>query len=439
MEGIKLKEIEESIKPKDRNNIKNELFKSVKINSKEIEKGDIFVALVGKNHDAHAFIPEAIQNGAYLSIVEKPVEYPYLLVDNTYDALKKLAKLVYEKSQAKSIAVLGSSGKTTTKELICSILSQKEQCCKTKGNENNFIGISKTLLSIKDEKVCVVEVGTNHQGEISDIKTFFEPDIAVFTNIGKSHIGNFGSMDAILSEKTSIISFDTLVIYNYDDLWLRKAFNKRNAVKCSAINPLADVYVNKVTDNGVELSVFGKIIKLNLNNDKINIYNILISIAASITYNDKITQDDINRAMLEFEQPKFRMQTEIVDNTEFILDCYNANPDSVKYALNLLNNKKGKKLAILGDMLELGEFSFSLHKEIGDFIKELGVDLIAYGNDAYYIYESAKSNVKAYFFRDKQDIVNKLKSIHKDYDTILIKGSRGMKMEEIFFLLKDEV
>ncbi len=438
MANITLEKLEKLIKPKSKNRILHTSFNNIKINSREINKGDIFIALVGKNYDAHKFVSQAFENGAYLAIVEKPVDYPFILVDDTYEALKKIAGYIYERSHVKSIAVLGSSGKTTTKELICSILRDRH-CHKTEENENNFIGVSKTLLSAGNSKVYIVEIGTNHKGEIADIRNFFKPDITVFTNIGRSHIGNFGSTEAILQEKISIVTKETKVVYNYDDLWLRKAFKDREAIKCSIINPAADVYIHSFTDNGFIVSLFKNLININLTNKNINTYNILLSAACAYLYDSNIQENDINRAIADFKQPKLRMQSEKINSTEFILDCYNANPDSMKYALSLFAQKGKKRLAVLGDMLELGEFSEKMHKEIGEFIDSLDTDLIAFGRNAYHIYTSAKnSKHKAYFFNEKKEVVSLLKSIYEDYDTVLIKGSRGMKMEDIFYELKGD-
>jgi UDP-N-acetylmuramoyl-tripeptide--D-alanyl-D-alanine ligase len=438
--NITYQELRGLLNPKYTGNIKSSILKNVVIDSRLVKKGDIFVALIGKKYDAHNFIKEAVKNGAGLVVAQKNIDksYPLMVVDSTDSALKKIAAFVFEKSKAKSIAVTGSSGKTTTKDLICAFL-QKRQCCKTYKNENNFIGISKTLLSVDNKDVCVVEVGINHPKEMEDISLFLKPDIAVFINIGKSHLGNFGSLKNIAKEKTKLVSNKTKVIYNYDDLYLRGQFDGIDAVKFSAINPLSDVYIDKFEANMLKISIFGEMSEIMFNNDSINIYNILASLAAAKMYDESIKEDDINSALLNFKPDRLRMQKEIFNSVEFILDCYNANPDSMKYALSFLNQQKGKKLAILGDMLELGEFAEDMHKSIGEFVNSLECDLIAYGEYAKYIYDETKSAKNAYFFSNKTELIDMLKDIYRDYNVILIKGSRGMKMEEIFEQLRSDL
>jgi len=434
--NITLDELLKELEYKQTYAVKHKEFNNIKIDSREIEKGDIFVALVGENHDAHKFIPEAFSNGAYLSIVQKNVAYPHILVENTFEALKKLAAYTLKKSNAKSIAVTGSTGKTTTKDLICSILHLKK-CHKTKGNENNFIGVSKTLLSIGENEVCVVEAGTNHIGEMAEIAKFFKPDIAVFTNIGNSHLEHFESHRNILKEKLSLLSEKTYPVYNYDDLLLRGALQKKG-LSCSLINPQADIYIKNIKNNSLILRCLDKNIEITPPND-VNTYNILLSVAASLIYDKNITQDEINEGLNAFKPQALRMQKERLDSTEFILDCYNANPDSVKYAISELSKKPGRKLVILGDMLELGKYAKSLHRKVGEFLSNFDMDLIAFGKNAYEIYDRMKdSKNEALFFEDKKELADELKNRFNAYDTILIKGSRAMKMEEIFHLLKGD-
>ena len=436
MANITFDELLKELDYKQTYGIKHKEFNNIKIDSREIEKGDIFIALVGENHNAHKFIPEAFSNGAYLSIVQQNVEYPHILVDNTFEALKKLAGYMLKKSNAKSIAVTGSTGKTTTKDLICSILHLKK-CHKTKSNENNFIGVSKTLLSIGENEVCVVEAGTNHIGEMAEIAKFFKPDTAVFTNIGNSHLEHFESRRNILKEKLSLLSKKTYPIYNYDDFLLRDALQGKG-FSCSLINPQADMYIKNIKNSTVTLRYLNRDIEIIPPKD-VNIYNTLLSVAAALVYDRNLTQNEINKGLSTFKHQALRMQKEYLNNTEFILDCYNANPDSVKYAISELSKKPGKKLVILGDMLELGKYAEPLHRKVGEFLSNFDMDLIAFGKNAYEIYDKVRNTKnEALFFEDKKELVKELKNRFDSYDTVLIKGSRAMKMEEIFHLLKGE-
>ncbi len=438
MENITLDELIKELKPKKIYKTEKKIFKNVKIDSRMVEEGDLFIALIGKNYDAHNFLDEVFKKGAYAAIVQKAVEYPSIVVDNTFEALKTIAGLVFNKSKAQSIAVTGSSGKTTTKELICSILNKKS-CCKTEGNENNFIGVSKTLLKSDTGGICVVEVGTNHKGEMSEIAEFFKPDIVVFTNIGQSHLGNFGSTDNILREKISILTDKKQkIVYNFDDLNLRSIFENKG-ISCSLINPNADVFIEKINDDTIILSFKNKKIEIEKPKD-INIYNILLAVAASKTLDENISEKEIDKGLKNVQIPHLRMQNEEIGKTVFILDCYNANPNSMRYAISVLAQKPGKKLAVLGDMLELGEFSSKIHEDMGKFISAFDMDLIAYGNESYNIYKTAQKSLKnAKFFDKKEKLVDFLKNSYKDYDTILIKGSRAMEMETIFYRLKGDL
>ncbi len=436
MANITLEELTNELKYRKIYATEQREFNNIKIDSRNIEKGDIFIALIGKNHDAHKFLDDVFKRGAGLAIVQKETKYPHILVDDTLMAFKAIAGYMLKKSNAKSIAVTGSTGKTTTKELICSILENR-RCHKTHVNENNVIGVSKTLINIGKNEVCVVEVGTNHIGEMAEISTFFKPDIAVFTNIGNSHLKHFHTKNNILKEKLSILANKTYPVFNYDDVYLRKALNKKGT-SCSLINPQADVYIKDVKKNHLVVQYLSKEFTLKPP-ESVNLYNILLSVAASFIFSEDITQDEIDLGFKNFKHQNLRMQKEFISDTEFILDCYNANPDSVKYAISVFAKKTGKKLVVLGDMLELGDLSEKLHRDIGSALLSLDMDLIAFGNDAYYIYDEAKKNTNgSWFFDDKSELILFLKDAFKNYDSILIKGSRGMKMEEIFYTIKGE-
>ncbi len=406
-------------------------FTGISIDSRSIKTDEIFVAIKGKRFNGHDFIEDAFKNGAALAITEKKTNYPYLLVENTLEALAALAAYNLKKNEAYSIAITGSSGKTTTKDLLCSML---DNCHKTYKNENNIIGVCKTLLGLKKQHdVCVVEVGTNHIGEIPEIARFFKPDMVVFTNIGRSHLGNFGSLENILKEKSALISDKTVVIYNYDDKLLKKRFD-RKGIGCSSCDKHADVYLERETSRSWILNIMNRKIEIDKRAD-IPIESLLLSVAAASTYKSDIEEKRINEVIRKFKLPEMRMEKKRIGNTLFILDCYNANPDSMKYAIERFARLEGKKLAVLGDMLELGEFSQSLHKEIGELLDKYSINLLAYGNEARHICDGTDKG--CIFLSNKTEAVEFLREHYKRFDAILIKGSRAMKMEEIFEMLKE--
>ncbi len=438
MANITLEELIDQLRPKSIYNVAHKEFTNIKIDSRKIKRGNIFIALIGEKYDAHTFIRNAFNAGAYLAITQRSVEYPHILVDNTFSALKKLAEYTLIKSQATSIAVTGSTGKTTTKDLVCHILRYK-RCHKTKNNENNFIGVSKTLLDIGNNRICVVEVGTNHMGEVAQISEFFKPDIAVFTNIGSSHLEHFHSLDNILKEKLSLLSNTTYPVYNYDDLRLREALKDKDGLSCSIINPEADIYIDSLKKREITVSYRGQRKITVKQPEDVNIYNVLLAISATLAYDDKISEETINTNLANFKCQNLRMQKEKLNKTDFILDCYNANPDSMKYAISVLSTKNGKKLAVLGDMLELGNYTEKMHREIGAFISNFDIDLVAFGKNAVYIYEEAKKQgLKALMFSDKKSVIHYLQKEYLKYDTVLIKGSRFMEMEHIFYNLREK-
>ncbi len=433
MAHLTLREVEELLNAKTVGKPYSIHFTGVSIDSRSIKKGNIFIAIVGKKHDAHRFIPDAFKNGATLAITSKETPYPHIRVPDTFSALKRLAGYTLRKSGAFPIAVLGSSGKTSTKDLLFEIL-KSYNAHKTYGNENNFIGVSKTLLALENHRLCVVEVGTNHPGEIADIASFFQPKLAIFTNIGTSHIGNFGSIDAIAREKVSIVAPFTDVVYNYDDHILRKHFYPEK-IGCSMINPTADTYIRNITTNFITVQAGARLFNLPINK-AIHPYSLLLAVRAAVAYDPDIDSSIIAHAVESFRAPLYRMQEETLNNTVFILDCYNANPDSMRYALSTLARREGKKLAILGDMLELGEFTDKYHKQLGEFVRELNLDLITYGKHSIRVAEASTKNAR--HFENKRELAEYLKQIYTSFDVVLIKGSRAMKMEEIFYALKGE-
>ncbi len=406
------------------------IYTGVSIDSRTVREKEIFVAIKGKRFDGHDFVDEAFKRGASLAIVERRVEYPSLVVKDTLLAMKQLAAYNLKKSGAYSIAVTGSSGKTTTKDLISLMLDNSH---KTFKNENNEIGVAKTLLGIENHDVCVVEVGTNHSGEIPEIVRFFKPDMAVFTNIGTSHIGNFGSIENILKEKVSLAERTTTVVYNEDDELLRKHFHPRG-IGCSIGNKNAGSFIEEETADTYTLNILNRRVIIGKRTD-IHPMSILLSVTAAMIYKPEIEEERIKQAIDGFRLPPLRWERVKIGKTLFILDCYNANPDSMAYAIEKLASMKGRKLAVLGDMLELGDFSEEMHESIGRLLDKYSIRLIAYGDHARHICNGTNSG--CIFLNNKTEVVEFLKERYRNFDAVLIKGSRAMKMEEIFQALKE--
>ncbi len=434
-----LEEIIELLKPIDILKPQKDTFKNISIDSRTIEKDDVFLALKGELKDGHDFIEEAFKKGCSLCISEKNTNLPHLKILDSKKALKDLASFNKEKSKAKVVAIVGSVGKTSTKELLKSYFrSANISFFYTQANENNWVGVCKTLLrATSSHKFGIVETGTNHKGEIAEIASFLKPDYVIFTEIGTSHIGNFGSIQAIFEEKSSIVNFipnKRNVIYNLDNSIQKNHFDKTQ-VGYSKNDSNANVYLADYQKNDslnkLVLSIFGKTIKVSAP-FWLNISNILAA-CAFLGFIGILDEEYLQNAIDNITLPPYRMQLEKLNNTNFILDCYNASFESIKFAINELSIKKGKKLAILGDVLELGSYAENLHKKIGEYVAGFDIDIISYGKNSKYI---ALEKRNALFFENKEDLLETLKKIYNTYDWILIKGSRNLKMEEIFNSLR---
>ena len=406
-----------------------------KINSKEINKGDCYIALIG-NTDGHKYIENAIKNGASLIIVSKKVSYniPTILVQDTTKTLGSLATLIRNKYQPKVIAITGSVGKTTTRQLIYTILKTKYKCHQSQKNYNNHIGVPLTMFDLnKDDEIAIVEMGMNHLNEIKYLSQMVTPDIAVITNIGTSHIGNLGSKENILKAKLEIKEgLKGPLFVNGDDELLqtekayKSGFSKNNDLiaynlKSSLTNSIFNININNQKYE----------IKINLPAHLIN--NVLIAIHIGLYLNVDI--NTIIKALENYQS--FDMRMNILNdkhNNTIINDCYNSSLESLKGVLNLLQNKKQKKLLILGDINELGSFSEKIHQTIPALLNKIN------NKEVIFIGEKiTKIKYKAIYFNNYKEVVNYLKNKKIKDTLILIKASRSLKLENITRFLTRQI
>ncbi len=402
----------------------------VSIDSRSIKTGEVFVAIKGERYDGHDFACEAIAKSRSFAIVEKPVDCPHLLVESSLEALKQLAAYNLKRSGAFSIAVVGSVGKTTTKELLADFLSCERSVCRSFANENNVIGVCKTLLNLKEEDFCVVEVGINKPDEMGEIASFFKAKGVLFLNVGSVHLEYFGSVERVFEEKAKIVQKDSVLVFNGDDRVLRSAFEGRKNSFCYSKGAGCNF---KVDAGDEELFIRGETLEVRLKKrDDINPENIVAAVCGACVFGGVKEEECFDGVLDSYEPLGLRMKTVWLGNTKVILDCYNANVHSMKYAIDVLSKQEGKKLAVLGDMFELGAFSESLHREVGSFLKGRGIDLCAVGEEARFIYEEAKNGANSWYFSDKKGLIEFLKERILEYDVVLFKASRGMKLEEIF-------
>lgn len=418
--------------------------------TREVKEGSTFIAIVGENFDGNNFANQAFENGAKTCIVSKEIEKidgkNIILVENTVKAIQQIAAYKREKSNIPLVAVTGSVGKTSTKDLIASVLNQKFKVLKTKGNMNNDIGLPMTILNLKDEEIMVIEMGMNHFGEISLLTSIAKPNLAVITNIGTAHIGNLGSRENILKAKLEILEGlqgDSIVINNDNDLlskWNKedKKYNKitygienDSIYQAKKIVAYTDksVYTLKSNDEGngneIIVPVGGEHFVLNS----------LCAIAVGRYFN--MNYDEIIKGIANLDLTGKRMEILKANcGATIINDTYNANYDSMKAAIEYLKAVKDKrKIAILGDMLELGEYSKSLHENVGKCIDNIDI-LITVGKESEYIAEKASAKL-ILKYDNNQDAINKIKELINKDDIILVKASNGMKFIDIVNTIKE--
>ncbi|MGN1327151.1 MAG: UDP-N-acetylmuramoyl-tripeptide--D-alanyl-D-alanine ligase [Clostridia bacterium] len=432
---------------------KDEVCENFARNTKEIKDGDVYIGFKGERFDGGKFYEEALNNGAKGCIINKidgleikHIENKFIIqVEDTVEAVGKIAKFKREKYNIPVIAITGSVGKTSTKDIIYSVVSQKYNTLKTQGNLNNHIGMPMTILGLKDHKALVVEMGMNHFGELSKLTKIARPTIAVITNVGTAHIGNLGSRENILKAKLEILEGLTkegYVVINNDNDLLHKwqTENTKFKVITYGINNQS-MYVAKnieYTDNGSKYELEA----INCEKAKIDVpvggeafvYNSLAAISVGKILD--IPMEKIQEGIRKFELSKMRLDVQKVQQGYTIInDCYNANYDSMKSAIEYLKNIEGKrKIAVLGDMLELGEFSKELHENVGKIVAENKIDiLITVGEEAKNIAKIAEKNgvSHVYVYKNNQDAIDKLKKILAVEDVALIKASNSMNFKEI--------
>lgn len=403
----------------------------VTIDSRNIEGGDVFFAFSGANFNAATLAEEAIKKGALAVIVEDEKyanpKQNIFYVPSTLVFLQELAK--YHRSQLNIpiIALTGSNGKTTTKELIHAVLSQKYNVQYTRGNYNNHIGVPLTLLSIKPEhQMAVIEMGANHQQEIAELCRIAEPNFGYITNFGKAHLEGFGGVEGVIKGKSEMYDFlmsnDRFVLINENDsIQVEKTdfydliipFGKKDS----------EFYFEKITqDNRVGI-VYEDIEALSQLTGDYNFTNLCAAASLGLYFN--IDFIDIKKAIEEYTPVNMRSQVVQKEGKKLVLDTYNANPSSMKVALENFNLFNGSKTVIIGDMLELGEEAVSEHSAILKLAKELHFDHVITVGPHF-----KEVNPKGISFANTQDLIEYLKENKVTTENVLLKGSRGIALEK---------
>ncbi len=467
MEGLYLNEIARAINGTLINCTNYDLsVKGVSTDSREELIGKLFVPLKGESFDGHSFIEEAFKKGAVCSLCETGASQsanPLILVESTHKALKDLAEYYRGLFKAKVIAITGSVGKTTTKDMIASVLSQKYICLKTEGNFNNEIGLPLTMFRLeKETEVAVIEMGMNNFNEIQALSKIARPDIAMITNIGYAHIENLKSREGILKAKCEIFDFlrsnGEIIINGDDDMLSTLAYERQLVFGYKLAMPQEKGYWRRCKEKS-GYDFFATDIKVNnlsntqckIHTNKGEAFEVTIPIpgmhmvytalaATAVGMLLGLTCDEIKAGIMDFRPSKNRMEIVKQRNLTIINDAYNASPDSMMAAINVLSEQQGRKIAILGDMKELGKFSQSLHFDLGRYIKDKGLTSVyCIGSQAFYIYKALEQPSVVYY-NDETEFLEELPNFASLGDTtVLVKASRAMRFEKIVKAIQEQM
>ena len=418
-------------------------FDSVCIDTRKITKGCLFICIKGERFDAHQFADEALSLGASAVMIHSDIKPngAYIKVADTAKAMLSLSGYYRSKFNIPVVGLTGSVGKTTTKEFTHLVVSAKYNAIKTQGNLNNEIGVPQMLFQLNNSvEAAVIEMGMNHFGEISRLVNEVKPTIGLITNIGVSHIENLGSREGILKAKLELcegLADGAPLILNGDNDMLQTVKDENHKVVFYGIENgefKAENIVETENSTSFDIVYYGKTQHIVI--PTIGIHNVYNALAAfTVGYFLDVEPQAAADALGTYVPAGMRQKVVDVDGITSIEDCYNASPDSMRAAIKTLSNIKGnKKIAVLGDMLELGDYAKTAHTNVGAMVGENKIDyLFAYGNDAKYYVEGAKqSGVKnAFLFDDKEKLSDMLLKTASLGDTVLFKGSRGMKLEDV--------
>lgn len=429
----------------------DQVFTGVTTDSRKVEQGHLFIPLAGEKFDGHDYIEQCFKAGAAVCLTEKWIPQTdnaaAILVDDTARALRDLAAWHRNKYTAPVVGITGSVGKTSTKDMIYCVLARQYEVLKTQGNFNNEIGLPLTLLNLENKhEIAVIEMGMSGFGEISRLTAIAQPQIAVITNIGVSHIEKLGSQQGILKAKLEILEAlkpEGLVLLNGDDPLLKELAGKLNF---KAVFYGMNSGQDYKAENYESLGEAGTRFTVRIENQTYsvaipvpgvhNVYNALAAIAVGIEMN--IPMDIIIEGIASYSPGNMRQNIVTYKGLKIINDAYNASPQSMQAAINVLEELcvKTRGIAVLGDMLELGGMSEELHYSVGNFIKDKKIDyLITVGSASENILQavvnSGSSAISLKHFRSNSEALEYILSIAEKGDFILIKGSRGMKMEQI--------
>ena len=426
----------------------------VVLDSRLVQENYVFIATRGEKVNGHKFIPQVFEKGAMAVICEEMQEDPkgpYILVEDSFQALKDLATFYRQQLDLKVIGITGSVGKTSTKEFIAGVLSAKYKVWKTQGNFNNEVGLPLTVLQLREEhEIAVLEMGISDFGEMHRLSHIAQPDICVLTNIGQCHLEFLGDRDGVLKAKSEIFDYmkpDGAIFVNGDDdklITLKET--REEQVITFGRNKENDVCAVAEISKGLLGSIVEVQGRVNVTELQVPLpgeHMVLNALAASAVADLLgLTVEEMKEGMKEVRAVSGRSNIISLKDMVLIDDCYNANPVSMKAAVDLLQEAEKRKVAVLGDMFELGEEEANFHFDVGEYAMEKVDVLICVGKLAKHMYEGAvskqKEHQKLLYLETKEDIYTVFDEIIKPQDTLLLKASHGMGFAEIVTWLREK-
>lgn len=410
----------------------------ISTDTRKLKQNSIFFALKGENFNGNRFAVKALENGCSYAIIDEKLSHSeafegrLIVVEDVLETLQSLASFHRAKMPARIICLTGSNGKTTTKELIHKALSTKYDVLATEGNLNNHIGVPLTLLNLRDtHDFGIVELGANHQGEIRDLAKIAQPDMGYITNFGKAHLEGFGGIEGVIKGKSELYDYlranDKIALINTSDE--KQVKQSKGIVSLITFDPNQSRVLHTLSlQPNIVMESNGRTYKSPL----FGSYNFInICAAFAIANHFQIEADQALMAISNYNPDNNRSQIIRIENTEVILDAYNANPSSVLNAIDNFKHREGNKCVVLGDMFELGDDAVKEHKEVIRYLENIGIDAIYIGE----LFAQAKSTglEKITVYKTKKDLLSdtNFKDLLKNYDSVLVKGSRGMKMESL--------
>lgn len=425
--------------------------------SRKARPGDVFFALIGENHDAHKYLPQVVWSGCRCAVIsderawaraaerqEGAEDFSVIVVEDTTRALQNLAAFYLNLLNPKKIAITGSTGKTSTRDLTACVCAARYKTGKNTGNLNNHIGVPLTILSFEeDTEAAVLEMGMDKPGEIDLLARIVRPNIGIITNIGLAHIENLGSQEAIFQAKMELTNYfekDSVLIAARDEEFLnRDRIQAGCRLVLAGTDGRSDYILSHIEDYGAEGIQFSLEYREELQRFRLpipgrhNAYNAALAVAAGMELGISMAEAAEQLASARLTDKRLTVRGK--NGIKLIDDTYNASPDSMRAAIDVLMKTRGiRNIAILGDMFELGETSLSQHELVGRYAARQGVRLlVAVGNDARQIAKGAREEgmEDVFFFKTKEAFLKNMNTIVEKGDVILVKGSRGMEMEKI--------